>query len=145
MPNSKPKKLTVKQTKFVKAYVANDGNGQEAAKIAYDVANDNSARQIASETLTKPNVKEAIEKGLIKHGITLDVALKPIAKALVARKSAYNEKTGKMDSSDDLDMQLKGSDRALKLMGVSTKEDAGSGNVFNFINNANFDSKKYVK
>lgn len=73
------KPLTVKQKKFVKAYVATDGNGQESAKVSYNVKTDNAARSIASENLTKPNVKFAIEQSLIKHHITMDAAIKPNA------------------------------------------------------------------
>ncbi len=43
MPVPKDKDLTIKQKKFVKAYVANDGNGRVAYKQAYGVTNDNTA------------------------------------------------------------------------------------------------------
>lgn len=113
-------KLTVKQTKFVKAYVANDGNGQEAAKAAYNVANNNSARQIASETLTKPNVKEAIDSALAKHNITIDAAIKPIKDGLEAtRQIGFGD-----DALETVDhtTRLKASGMALKLMGADKGE-----------------------
>lgn len=136
------KPLTVKQTKFVKAYVANDGNGREAAKAAYDVANDNSASQLASETLNKPNVKSAIEAALKKHGITIEKATKPIADGLTASQE-YTDKEGNSISKPDHNIRLKASGMALKLMGAEQKQET-QGNTINFINNANFKSGKYV-
>jgi hypothetical protein len=139
----KPKKLTIKQKKFVKAYVATDGNGQEAAKAVYDVKNDNVARNIASENLTKPNVKEAIDQALIKHEITIESAVKPIADGLQAVREQMTEHG--VVASVDHSTRLKASGMALKLLGAE-KQDAGSGNTFNFIkaDNANFNAGKYV-
>lgn len=51
--------LTRKQKGFVKDYIKT-GNGEVSARNNYDVANDNTARSIASENLTKPNIKKAI-------------------------------------------------------------------------------------
>jgi phage terminase small subunit len=141
MADIKPKKLTVKQTKFVKAYVASDGNGQEAAKAVYDVKTDGVARSIASENLTKPNIKDAIEKALIKHNITIDAALAPIADGLTATKEQYTEH-GVVETKDH-STRLKASGMALKLMGAE-KTDEGKGNIINFINgNASFNSGNY--
>ena len=127
MPKVPDGKLTIKQKKFVKAYVANDGNGKQAYKEAYGVTNDNTAAAEASTTLNKPNVKQAIDKALERQGITIDVAIAPIAEAL-------NHK--------QLDYRLKGSDRALKLMGADKNEN--SGNTFIF-NKGDVVAKKYVK
>ena len=44
---------------------------------------------------------------------------------------------------DDLDMQIKGSDRALKLMGVSTKDSDGTTVNVNFVKIANQDRKEF--
>lgn len=141
---AKTRSLTVKQKKFVKAYVANDGNGQEAAKAVYDVANDNVARNIASENLTKPNVKFAIEAALEKHGITIEKAVKPIADGLEATKDVYTEQG--VISSTDHTTRLKASGMALKLMGADKQEEA-KGNTFNFNfkGGASFDMGKYRK
>lgn len=65
----KKPKLTKKQRGFVRDYLAT-GSGQEAALKNYNLGKlggkdaGNSARAIASENLTKPNVIEAIEKAL---------------------------------------------------------------------------------
>src|ERR1700734_1172040 len=54
--------LTKKQRKFVNEY-ADTGNGSLAVKEAgYDVANDETARAIASENLTKPNIQAELKK-----------------------------------------------------------------------------------
>lgn len=51
------RRLTIKQTRFVEFY---DGNGYKAAKAAGYKGNYGTLRAIASENLTKPNVKAAI-------------------------------------------------------------------------------------
>lgn len=93
------KKLTLKQREFVANYIKLK-NGTRAALIAYDTDVD-TARSIASENLTKPNIRQAIETAMVKLNLTPERALKPIDEAL---------------SHEDLEMRLKGSDRALKLM-----------------------------
>jgi len=139
------KGLTVKQKKFVKAYVANDGNGQEAAKAVYNVANDNVARNIASENLTKPNVKEAVEQALIKHEITIDAAIKPIADGLKAYKySDIKDQSASGELIPDHSIRLKSSGMALKLLGAEQNKEQG-GNTINLINNATFNANKYKK
>lgn len=131
------KKLTVKQTKFVKAYVEKDGNGQEAAKVAYNVANDNVARNIASENLTKPNVKEAIDMALVKHEITMDAAIKPIADGLKAVR-VFGEEGEVIDHTT----RLKASGMALKLLGAEHGESKGTTVIFN---KGDIVKSKYVK
>lgn len=127
----KPKKLTIKQAKFVKAYVDNDGNGTKAALQTYDVKNENSAHAIASENLQKPTIQEAIDNAMVKLNITPELTIAPVAEALI---------------HEDLDMRLKGHDRAVKLMTLSQKTEKEGGNTFNFIkaDNANFNAGKYV-
>ncbi|RYF61361.1 MAG: hypothetical protein EOO27_02310 [Comamonadaceae bacterium] len=135
------KDLTVKQKKFVKAYVANDGNGREAVKKVYNVANDNVASAISSQNLTKLNVKEAIDAALEKHGITMDAAIKPIADGLEATKFYGNDDSGHMDA--DHSVRLKAASMALKLMGAENKEAEPKGNTFVFNQNPTFNSGNY--
>jgi hypothetical protein len=59
------------------------------------------AANIANENLKKTTIQEALHIALEKAGITVDLAVAPISQAL---------------KDDDLDMRLKGSDRALRLM-----------------------------
>ena len=51
---------TKKQRKFAKEYVES-GNGTQAALKAYDTESKDTAKSIASENLTKPNVRELID------------------------------------------------------------------------------------
>lgn len=111
-----PKGLTAKQKKFVQG-IASGKNATQATKEAYNVTNDLTARVIGSENLTKPNIKNALKPLLEKHNITMDTALAPIGKGLVAVKQ--NEYTGEI--TDDIGTQLKASDRALKLMGINNE------------------------
>lgn len=137
---TKPK-LTIKQTKFVKAYVATNGNGRQSALMSYDTTSQDVANAIAVENLQKPSIKEAIEQALIKHEITMDAAVKPIADGLLATRTVgFGE-----DALETVDhsTRLKASGMALKLMGAEQKSDTPAGNIF--INNANFNSKKYVE
>ena len=84
-------RLTLKQKKFVDAYVNNGGNGVEAIRVAgYNCSNDNSARVLASENLKKPNIILAIEQSgyndsrivdtkAIERGRRLDLAERRIS------------------------------------------------------------------
>lgn len=105
------KKLTKKEVKFAKEYARNGGNGTAAALVSYETKKRKRASTIASRTLKKPEVQATIKDELAKQNITVTRALAPIAKALTATKKD-------IDGSvvDDLDMQLKGSDRAIKLL-----------------------------
>ena len=67
--------LTIKQQKFIKEYIASDGNGTQAALKAYNTTDNNVAHNIASENLQKPTVREAIEKALVRLKITPDYVL----------------------------------------------------------------------
>ena len=68
--------LTIKQRKFVKTYVKNEGNGTQAVLESYKIDNPNTAGAIASENLRKPKIKEALEKALVKLDITPERVLK---------------------------------------------------------------------
>ena len=54
------KTLTHKQSLFVKHYLANGGNGTQAARDAGYKGNDNTLRVVAAENLAKPNIADAI-------------------------------------------------------------------------------------
>lgn len=116
------KELTEKEKKLVKAYAKNGGNGTKAALKAYKTKSPKRASAIASKKLKLPKVQNALEKELAKHNITLDRALKPIDDAL---------------GDDDIDIRLKGSDRALKLLLPKEKTE----NNLNF--NFNIDSARF--
>lgn len=110
------KNLTIKQKKFVKAYVETDGNGTEAALKSYDTTDYQTANAISVENLQKPSIKEAIELALVKHNITMDAAIKPIADGLHATRTiGFGEEA--MEAVDH-STRLKASGMALKLMGA---------------------------
>lgn len=98
--------LTLKQLKFTKAYINNGGNGTQAALEAYDT-NPQSARQIASDNLTKPDIRQTIEKALTENGLTpheITKEIKDIATRSVEKVSA--------------DTKLRASIELLKLWGA---------------------------
>jgi hypothetical protein len=61
--------LTVKQRRFVRHYLET-GNGTEAAMVAYDVADRNTARSIGTENLRKPAVQGAVAELLDAAGLS---------------------------------------------------------------------------
>jgi hypothetical protein len=134
-------KLTEKQKKFV----ANVAKGLPFNRAAYDAYNAKSlqaASGIASNNLQNPTIKELVLKVLDKKGINLDVALEPLVKSLKAKKNIVVDGEMITTDVDDLDLQLKASDRALKLMGVSYKDSDGSGGN-NYIQINNIHKDKY--
>lgn len=56
----KRKQMTIKQEKFVQEYIKNDGNGTQAALVAYDTTDPVTASAIARETLESPLVAQAV-------------------------------------------------------------------------------------
>lgn len=132
------KKLTVKEAKLVKGIAAGKSQTQAAKDAGYS---ERSAHEIASKTLKKVDVQQALHMELQKQGITLEQAVAPIKKALNAKKVVQIEGDFYETEVDDLDMQIKGSDRALKLMGISGKDD--SGNTYNFTQVINEKGSKY--
>lgn len=127
---AKPK-LTPKQAKFVEG-IAKGKKQYQAALDAYDTTDERVATAIASENLSKPSIREALEPIFAKHNITIDSAIAPIGKALTATKVVIhgNNEEAFAEVVEDLDMQLKGSDRALKLMGIGQDKDGATINNF---------------
>lgn len=124
---AKKPKLTVKEEKFVAAYIKNGGHGTEAALEAYDTESRNTAAVAASKNLRKPAVEEAIRAEMKRQGITLEKVISPVAKGL---------------EDEDIKVQLSAHDRAIKLLGLTEKEKGSSIN-FN-INQANL-GMEFVK
>lgn len=116
----------IRTKKLVDAIVAGKSIS-EAGMIATGSNSLSSGAAQASRMLKREDVKQALAEAFEKHGITLDAAVAPIGKALKA---------------DEIELQLKGSDRALKLMGLNGQNDNGTTN-YNFINVANSDKAKY--
>lgn len=117
-------KPTVKELKLVKAIAAGK-NQTEAGLFADPNRAPESARVWANTTLQKTTVQEALENAMVKHGIDLDTTIAPIGKALRAKRRDINGQ-GELVITDDLEMQLKGTDRALKLMRIGQDTQAPS-------------------
>lgn len=119
-PQTKP--LTVKERKLVELKALGKDHITAHDKAGYSKNMKPTTKQVeVSRTLNKPHVKNALQQALQKHEITLDNALQPISKGLRAIKQ--NEFTGEV--TDDIALQLKASDRALKLLGVQNTEGTG--------------------
>lgn len=124
MATKKLRPLTAKQKKFVEGIVQNKTQTQ-AYKDAYNVAPTTKLETIypeASKTTRLPQVQNALRPFLEKHNITMDTAIAPIGKGLKAVKQ--NEYTGEI--TEDIATQLKASDRALKLLGVTNNDLGGT-------------------
>lgn len=59
--DKKDKRLSLKQEKFVEAYIENGGNATQAALVAYDVNKKIDASNIGRQNLDKPYIKEIID------------------------------------------------------------------------------------
>lgn len=143
MPKVPEGKLSRKQAKFVKG-VAEGKPAYVAALEAYDTTNASVAATIASENMNKPNVKDAIEAEMVKQGITMDKIIAPVAKALRATHVAKVDGEPVDTGLPDLEMQLKGHDRAVKLMtfGIKKDDDTPQRNQFIQVNNNYVDRYK---
>lgn len=132
------KHLPEKDKKFVKEYAKNCGNGTKAALKAYKSKTPKQASTVATRKLKNPTIQEALQKELKKQGITIGSAIAPIAKGLVAKKRGLDGRIMKDENKepiDDLDTQLKASDRALKLL---LPKDSPDINFNLHIDSANF-------
>ena len=82
--------LTTKQELFVSAYCSNGFNATQAAiEAGYSV---DSAREIGSENLTKPDIAEAVDRYKLsikkRHGITIESLLRELEEAREVALSA---------------------------------------------------------
>lgn len=68
-------KLTLKQRRFVDAYLANGGNGTRAALAAYDTEDEATACAIARENLRKPRIRAAIDEVMASEGMAAQEVL----------------------------------------------------------------------
>lgn len=131
----KTKPLTEKEKKFI-GKMAQGYPANRAAYEAYNAKTLESASSIAAHKMKNPNIREKVLEVLERKGIDLDVALEPLVKSLKAKKNIIQDGELVTTNIDDLDLQLKASDRALKLMGVSqTSKGETVGNNYIQINN----------
>jgi len=83
-------KLTAKQSAFVKEYLIDLNGAKAAIRAGYSK---NSAKEISSENLTKPNILQAIEKAMKKRSdrveITADMVLKELGSIAFSKNDEY--------------------------------------------------------
>ena len=115
--NPKLRPLTPKQKKFIEG-ITQGKTGVQSALNAYDTKDNLTARVMASENLTKPNIQNALIPFLNKHNLTIDRALHQIDISLSA--DSTNQYTGEV--TPDYNVRLKASDRALKLLGITQEQ-----------------------
>src|SRR3990172_13012611 len=81
--------MTLKQTKFVREYIKNGGNGVQAALAVYDTNDYNTANQIALANLQSPTVIREIKRSLEELGLGsqfLDESLREIIETGLVNK-----------------------------------------------------------
>lgn len=64
--------LTPKQAIWAREWVENNFNGTQAAVVAYPNATNGTARVIATENITKPNVRNEVVRCLTKAGMSVE-------------------------------------------------------------------------
>ncbi len=98
------KRLTLKQLKFIQIYIET-GNATKAAMRVYNCKNENVAKSLGSENLTKPDIACEIDKYRKEGGLS-------IQKAINAINDGYDaEKKG----APDHNVRLRSADMTLKL------------------------------
>ncbi len=115
--------LKAKTTKLIEGVV--QGKTIQAAAVEAGFGRSpESASTLATREFKKVEVQQALQQALLDHGIDINLAIAPISKALNAKKVVAIEGDFYQTEVDDIDLQLKGSDRALKLMGVGLSDNA---------------------
>lgn len=122
MPEPKQKKLTIKEAKLVKN-VALGKTKRESAQLAGYSGSPETLSVTASEVLKKPKVQDALQVELEKQGIGIEQIIAPVTKALNAKVKFRTEAGSIETDEDDLEMQLKGHDRAMKIVTLGQKQD----------------------
>jgi phage terminase small subunit len=137
------KKLTLKQTKFIKFYFDTDGNGVEAAKQAGYKGNKATLNAVAYENLHKPTILAAIEELKKKAGLTDEFLLKKHIQLINAKKfqscDVYvsqeggkykvNENSNDFIEVDDNQVQIQALKLAYEINGKLIKKIEHSGEV----------------
>ncbi len=98
------KRLTLKQLKFIQIYIET-GNATKAAMTAYRCKNENTAKSLGSENLTKPDIACEIEKYRKEGGLSIQKAINAINDGYEAEKKG----------SPDHNVRLRSADMTLKL------------------------------
>ncbi|HEY2930867.1 MAG TPA: terminase small subunit [Acidobacteriota bacterium] len=106
------KTTTLKQKAFIAEYLANGGNGTQAALKVYGTTDPGTAAVIANENLRKPNLKNEIRRLMGKVELREEDAMLVVKDALTADKT---------DIADH-PVRLRGADMVFRLKGTYPKE-----------------------
>ena len=105
--------LTIKQELFVAAYCSNGYNGTRAAIVAG--YSESSAKEIASQNLTKPEIAEAIDTHKLmvnkRCGITLQSLIDELEEARVAALTAETVQSSAAVAATQAKAKLTGMDK----------------------------------
>lgn len=131
MSEGKPKprrSLTVKEQKLVQGVAMGKSQTQAAIDAGYSPK---TAAVIASENLKKPNLQEALQAALIKHGITPDRTIQRVSEALDAEKVAIvgNGEQAMAEITPDHTTRLQAVKIANNLMGLGQKQEGNTVNI----------------
>ncbi len=93
------KRLTLKQLKFIQIYIET-GNATKAAMTVYNCKNENVAKSLGSENLTKPDIACEIDKYRKKGGLSIQKAINAIDDAYEAEKKGVPDHNVRLRSAD---------------------------------------------
>ena len=127
-PNSETKKMTLrkeagsnltsKQRNFVLYYIQTNGNGPEAAMMAYKCSTRGSARVIAHRNLHNPKIIAYRDSLWSEHNL-VERSIRTLAEGMKAtQRIITNRKTGESVEFPDHKTRLHAAKMALKLRGV---------------------------
>ena len=101
------KKLTVKEAKLVKAKVEGKTHAQAYKEVYSETASYATAVSNTDKILKKEHITNALRTELERQGISIEQVVKPVTRAL---------------QDDSIEVQLKGHDRAMKILGANHLE-----------------------
>ena len=110
--------LTIKQQRFVKHYIANGGNGTQAALEAYDTDNENTAANIASTNVRIPKVKQSIQDDLAAENVHTRRLAAKLNKALDAERTVQTADGQVLGKAEDWPTILRAVDITAKLLAL---------------------------
>ena len=118
------KNMGIKEAKYIKARIK--GKNKTLAAMDATGTPDKAVAAVQGNRLEKsPEVKNELQRLLKKKGITLDKALQPIADGLEAEKLIAMGKgeDSFIDRIPDMPTRLQASDRALKLLNITSGKE----------------------
>lgn len=146
MQRRKKRPLKPKEAKLIKGIVAGKTR-RKAARDAGITGSDEVVSVTASRMLSNVNVKEALQQALLDAGVGLEDVAQVVADGMKATKLVIvgNGEDAMADLQPDHSIRLNAGKMAAKYLRAEDPDPLPQGgNTFNFINNANFNSKDYV-